>query len=271
MTYTKINVLKPTKMSPGKGGDKKTLITFIDVDDLIAEAPRDAKGILITGNHTFKDNAYAVQVYGTSDTISGKSTSEGEIDSEGFIQEVIFSHPGSSQEIREFRSNWLNRNILIIVEHCSDNTKDQYGGSCAPLRMQLEAVDDKEMNKSTFTFTSSNKGPDIAIYEGTVTLAEPVATVSADATTIDLTSGPGEYQLTDNAAATEITTCTNATDGMVFTLLGSGGSNPASITDANDFVLKNGTSWSALANSKVTFKAFKDGAVSWKFFELSRQ
>lgn len=271
MSYVKVDVSKNTaKQSPGAGADKKSKVTLIDIDDLVSEAARDSKGIVISGNHTFNENAYAIVLYVTPDTISGKATSEGDIDAENFVQELVVAHPGSAKEIREFRSNWINRNILAFIEHCSDGSVDQYGSSCAPLRMKIEATDDKDMNKSVFTFTSANKGPDIAIYEGTLTLSSVADTVDADETTIDLTAGPGEYQLTDNTGATELTTCTDAVDGMVFTLLGSGGDNPASITDANDFVLKNGTSWSGIANARITFKAFKDGSSSWKFFELSR-
>ena len=271
MTYIKVNVTKPTTQSPGKGGDKKNKITFIDLDDLVSEASRDSKGIVISGNHQFKDSTYAIEIYATIDSISGKANSEGDIDAEGMIQEVLFAHPGSEKEVREFRSNWLNRNIMIIVDHCLSGIKDQYGSICAPLRMKLEATDDKEQNKSSFTFTSAQKGPDIGIYEGTITLSSPVATVPEDATSVDLSSGEGEYQMTDGSVApVTITTCTNVVDGMVFTLLGSGGSHPSTITDANDFILKNGTSWSALANSTITFKAYKDGAATWKFIEQSR-
>jgi len=271
MTYSKIDVPKNTnKKSPGAGADKKSKITIIDLADLTAEAARDAAGILITGNHVFAANTYAIEIYATPDTISGKSTIEGDIDAENFIQELIFAHPGSAKEIREFRSNWLNKNILAFVTHCSDGSVDQYGSTCAPLRMKMEAVDDKDTSKSVFSLTSANKGPDVAIYQGTLTMSSVADTVAADATSVDLANGPGEYQLTDNTGATELTTCTNAVAGRVFTLLGSGGSNPASITDANDFVLVNGTSWSGIANAKITFQAFKDGAASWKFFELSR-
>jgi len=270
--YTNVDVPKSTtKKSPGAGADKKSKITLIDLDDLVSESPRDSKGIVIAGNHTFKANAYAIEIYATPDSISGKVTIEGDIDAENFIQELVVAHPGSEKEIREFRSNWHTRNILAFIEHCSDNSVDQYGSSCAPLRMKLEATDNKDMNKSVFTFTSANKGPDIALYEGTLTLSSVAATIAVDATTVDLTPGEGEYQLTDGSIAiVEITTCSNAVDGMVFTLLGSGGTHPSSITGANDFVLKDGASWSAIANATITFKAFKDGAASWKFFEQSR-
>jgi len=269
--YTKIDLNKPSVQSPGKGGNKKDQIIIIDVDDLTTEAARDSKGVLITGNHVFKAGAYAIKVYGTIDTISGKVTTEGDIDAEGFKFEYGFSHPGSALEKLEFESAYINKSVILIQESCSDGTKKQYGSKCAPLRMKLEATDDKDSNKSMFTFTSSVKGPNVAIYQGTITLSAPVDTVAADATSIDLTEGTGEYQLTDNTVATVLTTCTNAVDGMVFTLLGSGGTNPASITSANDFVLSNGTTWNALANAKITFKAFKSGSSAWKFFELSRQ
>lgn len=271
MSYVKANVVKPTGIAPGKGADKKDKVTIFDFDDLTNEASRDAKGILISGSHVFKSNAYAIQLYMTPGSFEGKSNSEGDFDAEGFMQEVKMDHPGSKLDLLEFRQNWINKNIGIIIERCSDGSKEQYGATCAPLRLKVEGQDTKEMNKSTFTFSSANKGPDIAKYEGTVPLPSVADTVDADATSVDLANGSGEYQLTDNAAATEITTCSNAADGLVFTLLGSGGSNPATIPSGNDFLLKNGTTWTGLANSKITFKAFKDGAATYKFYELSRQ
>lgn len=269
--YVKKNIIKPSGMSPGKGGDKKDKVTIIDLDDLLNEASRDDKGVLIAGSHTFKENAYGVQLYVTPGTHEGKVTSEGEIDSEGFMQEYKLEHPGSELDILEFVANWINKNVLIIDERCSDGAKYQFGSSCAPLRLQLESTDNKEMNKSILTFKSALKGPMKAKYEGNVTLPSVTGTVDADATTVDLANGSGEYQLQDNAAATEITTCSNAADGLIFTLVGSGGNNPATISSGNDFLLKNGTTWTGLANSKITFKAFKDGAGTFKFIELSRQ
>ncbi|MFZ4463087.1 MAG: hypothetical protein ACOYN5_04530 [Bacteroidales bacterium] len=266
--YVKVDVTKPSQPGVGKGGNKKDKIILVDIDDLVSEATRDAAGILITGNHVFKNGAYAVVIQVTQDSISGKPSSEGDTDAEGIMQELVFAHPGSSQEIREFRSNWIGRNILAFVQKCSDGTTDQYGASCAPLRMKFEAPDDKDNNKSVFTLKSALKGPDVAIYQGTFTLAEAVALVAANATSVDLSAGQGEYQLQDNAAATVITTATNAVDGLVFTLLGSGGTHPATLS--TDFILKNGTSWSGISNASITFKAFKSGPTAWKFFEQSR-
>ena len=270
MTYVKANVVKPTGIAPGKGGDKKALITIFDYEDLVTEASRDAKGIVIAGSHTFKDSFYAIQIYGTTDSIKNNTKSEGEIDAEGIIQQVDFTHPGSKKEIREFRQNWLGKDIGIIFEKCSSGEKDQYGSSCAPLKMNFDATDDKDGNKCVFTFKSAVKGPDVAIYEGTITLDTVKDTVAADATSVDLANGEGEYQLTDNAVPTEITTCTNAVHLGIYTLLGSGGSNPATITSAGDFILKDGATWTGNASATLTFRAYKSGAASWSFIEIAR-
>lgn len=270
MTYVKANVIKPTGIAPGKGGDKKALITVFDFDDILTEAQRDSKGIVIAGSHVFKSGFYAIQIYATIDSIVNKSASEGDIDAEGIIQQADFAHPGSKKEIREFRQNWLNRNIGIIVEKCSSGEKDQYGTSCAPLRMNFDATDDKDGNKCVFTFKSTNKGLDVAIYQGTITLDTVKDTVAADATSVDLANGEGEYQLTDNTVPTEITTCTNAVHNAIYTLLGSGGSIPATITKSNDFILKDGVTWTGNANATLTFRAYKSDAAAWWFIELAR-
>lgn len=271
MPYVKVDVLKPGD-NKGNGGDKKDRIILVDVDDIASMPSRDASGILITGNITLNAGAYMSKIYATQYTIKAGADSEGDPDAKGITQTVEFEHPGDSQAIREFRANWMNKNVMIIIERCSSSVKNLYGTPCAPLQMVYKVEDDKDKNKTTFTFKSTQKGPDIAIYEGTMTFSTAVATVAANATSVDLTPGSGRYQLTTGSAAiATLTTCANAVDGLVFTLVGSGGTYPSSITAVNDFVLSNGTSWSAISGAEITFKAFKSGASAWKFFELSRK
>lgn len=270
MTYAKVNVDKPG-INKGIGGNKKAIITFIDLDDVSVFPSRDSKGIVIENNIIFKNGAYMITVYGTIDTIKSNRTTEGDIDAEGIMQSIEFSHPGDEVAILEFQTNWLSRNIAIIVERCSDNTKRLYGSPCAPLRMAFNADDDKDKNANVFTLKSSNKGPNVADYRGTLTYDDVTGTVAADETEVDLTNGEGRYQLTDGTVAVvDITTATNAVDGMVFTLLGSGGDYPSTITAGNDFILSEGTQWSALAGSQITFRAKKTGPASWVFIEQSR-
>jgi len=271
MTYVKVNVLKPTGIGSGSGGDKKDKIIFFDMDDVSTFPSRDSKGIVIAGNIVFKANAYMTTVYATPNTIKNTSATEGEIDAEGIMQGCEFNHPGSSVEVREFRSNWMGRNIGVIIEHCKTTKKDLYGSPCAPLRMQFSAEDGPDKNGTVFTLKSAEKGPDVADYQGTTTFDTVTDTVAADATTVDLGAGEGRYQLTDGtAAAAIITTCSDAVDGAVYTLLGSGGTYPSQITAANDFILANGTTWTALEDTQITFKAFKSGGSAWKFIETSR-
>ncbi len=271
MTYVKVSVPKPGN-NAGVGGDKKSLITFFDFDDVLTYPARDSKGIVMTENIALKEGAYMIQVYASTKSIKINQDPEGEEDARGILQKLEFAHPGSEDGIEEFLANWMNRNIGCIVENCSTNKKRQLGTPCAPLELSAASEDSNEMNKSTLTLTSKNKSAfRVANYQGTLTFSDVTDTVDADATSIDLAAGEGRYQLTDNTAVTVITTCTNATNGMVFTLIGSGGDEPATITKANDFVLASGATWTGLANAEITFKAFKSDSAAWKFIELSRK
>jgi hypothetical protein len=276
MTYIKNNLPKPGA-NKGVGGNKKYNITFFDFDDVANFPARDANGIVITGNIQMHPDAYMITVYGTIDTIKNTSGSEGEFDAEGIIQSCIFNHPGNEVAVREFRTNWLSKNIGIIFEHCSDNVKDLYGSPCAPMRMSFKHDEDKDKNTTEFTFKSSNKGPDVADYRGTLTYADYVATIAADATEIDLSSGEGRYFVTGSATAyAEITATTGAVEGMKFTLVGGGGAFPAVIngqfiTSVDEFQCKDSIGWNANLGSEITFQAFKRGESSFMFIELSRK
>lgn len=271
MSYVKVNVLKPGD-NKGAGGDKKDKITLFDWDDVLTMPARDSKGVVIAGNIVFKPNAYMILLYTTQDKTKAGVDSTGETDAKGFEHMVEVAHPGDEVSIREFRSYWINRNIGILIERCSNTRKNLYGTPCAPLQMVVKAEDDKDKTISTFTFKSIQKSAfDVADYQGTMTYDAVKDTIDADETVPDVAAGEGQYQLTDGTAApATITTLDNAVDGASYTLLGSGGSFPSTITKVNDFVLANGTTWTALAGAQITFKAFKSDAAAWTFFELSR-
>lgn len=270
MSYVKVDVIKPADNS-GIGGDRKDSILIFDWDDVASGYTRDSKGVVITGPLVFNPGAYMVRVYGTKNTIGSIAKSEGDPDSKGIIQTFKFTHPGNKQAIREFRWYWMNRNCGIIDEKCSTSDKDMYGSPCAPLQMQFEAKNDKDANNADFTFESVNKGPDVAVYQGTYTLAAVMGTPAADDTSPDVDAGEGQYQLTSGSvAAVKITKLDNPDDGFVYTLLGSGGAHPSTIEDGDDFLLASGTTWTATAGAMITFKCFKDGAATYKFIEVSR-
>jgi len=272
MTYAKISVLKSGD-NTGVGGNKKDRIVIIDTDDINLDSfpERDSSGIAITGDIPLKEGAYMVELYATQNTIKCLAEGAGDPDAKGITQTVEFEHPGNSNDIRAFRQYWMNRNVMILIQRCSSGKRDLFGTPCAPLQMTFKTQDDKDKNITIFTFTSIQKGIDIADYQGNVSFDTVKDTVDADATSVDVVNGPGEYQLTTGtAAAATITTLLNPVNGAVYTLLGSGGSHPSTITSANDFVLASGTTWTALAGSRITFRAFKSGASTWKFFEQFR-
>lgn len=270
MTYVKTNVLK-SGLNPGSGGDKKDKVTFFLFDE-VKTYSRDAAGVLVP-QIVMKDGKYMIQVYGTVSSMSGKLTSEGDEDAEGFMHEFQFSHPGDAQAIMEFIQNWTSQNIGAIVEKCTSSTMKQYGTPCAPLKLTVAGEDTKDANKQVLTFKTSQKCPFvIGTYEGTLTLEEPVATVVADTDAIDLSSGSGQYQLTSGTSSPlEIESINNASDGIIFTLLGSGGTHPSSLSSgSDDFILSSGVTWTALAGTWITFKVKKTGASDYKAIELSR-
>jgi hypothetical protein len=271
MTYVKTDIPKASG-NPGTGGNKKDQIILMALQDILNFPERDSKGVVITGDFVMKPGCYAVRIYATKESIKAGSTSEGDTDAEGFNHNLEFEHPGNSTDIREFKTHWLSQDIIALVEHCSNGKKDLLGTLCAPLRLSTKWEDDKDKNKSTITLKSSQKSEfEVADYRGSLTFDSVTGTVPADDTSPDVSAGQGRYQLSDGTSASaEITTLDNPVNGGVYTLLGSGGSHPSTIPSGNDFVLASGTTWTALANSQITFKAFKDGASTFKFIEQSR-
>ncbi len=271
MGYVKLNVTKPTGVMPGSGGNMKDKVIIFDWDDVTGGYSRDASGIEITGPLVFKPGSYAITVYATQDGIKVSAESQGDTDAEGVIQSIEYPHPGNYKAIKEFRSNWLGKAVGIIIEKCTDGSKTLYGSPCAPLRLAFKMEWDKDKNLATLTYKSAQKGPDVADYLGTITFDDVMGTVAADAQSINVAAGPGEYQLTNGSAASvEITGITNPVDGGVYTILGSGGAYPSTIETA-PFLLHNGTVWTGTAGASITFKAFKDAASTYTFIELSRQ
>jgi hypothetical protein len=270
MPYTKISVAKPG-MNLGVGGNKKNDVIVFDMDDVLSFPARDANGVVSTDNIVFKAGAYMIKLYAIQSTIDAGHKLEGDPDKKGYMQTVKFEHPGNENAIMEFDANWSNRNIGIIIQRCSDNKKRLFGTPCSPLQLVSDAKDNKDTAVSEFTFTSTQKGPIPCDYQGTTTFDAVKGTAAAAATVVDVTAGEGQYQLTTGVAtAADLTALTNPVEGNVYTILGSGGAYPSTIAASGNWLLKSGTSWTALAGSSITLKAFKDGASSYKFLEISR-
>ena len=267
MSYVQVDI---NKSMSGSGGNKKGYIHFFLWDDVATAPGRDDNGIETVGNVVMKAGKYMSSLHVTESTIKIDVKGEGEPDAKGIMQTLAFSHPGNSKEIKEFQYNMMNGNFGMIIESCSGSRRQIMGSPCAPLQMKFDATDDKDKNNSTFTFESSQKGPHIGEYMGTLTLASVTSTVDADETTINLASGEGRYQLTTGASdSVAIDAITNPTNNGVYTLVGSGGSYPSTVESGGPITLVNNATWTAIAGSTLTFKCIKVNSTPY-FYELSR-
>lgn len=269
MAYTLVSVTKPSK-GVGAPGKKKDRIVIFSWDD-VSTYNRVADQALVDGNIVMKAGKYMVEIYGSLNTISPSYSTEGDPDARGLLHALAFTHPGEEQEIMDFIQNHMNENLGVIVQKCGTRKNKQYGSPCAPLQIVPTGVDDDSQLGQQISLEAVTRTDFLpATYEGTITLPSPLATIAADDTTPSVSTGSGQYQLQDNTIATAITTLDDAVHDGVYTLLGSGGSNPSSIASGGDFALKDGATWNAITGSQITFKAFKSGANAFTFVELSR-
>ncbi|WP_378186883.1 hypothetical protein ACE939_00860 [Aquimarina sp. W85] len=273
MSYVKVNIRK----KPGGGAPqaKSQEVVVIDLADVAIWPSRDGKGVLMVGDIQMKPGKYATIIEATASTISLPVTSEGEEDAVSFTSLPEFSHPGSSLEFDEFITNMTNRNLAIgfKIGACDGDVPYYrfYGTPCTPLSLMVEGTNNNESTSNLVKFQQFQKSRSVpGRYSGTVTFAT-VNAVAADATTVDVAAGSGRYQLQDNSIAIGITDILNATTGLQYTLLGSGGTNPATIaSSAANFILAGAVDWQGLAGTQITFEAIDQGAGDHVFVERSR-
>ena len=223
MAYVKRAVKRP-EGNPGKGINPRDMMSIIDVDDILVFPVRDSAGVLMTENIQLKPGCYSTDIYFTPGTVEVTSNTDGDPDALGFTPTVKGNHPGNKQAVREFKTNWLGRKCIVIMSYCDGQDKDLFGSPCNPMQMGVNYTGNKDANSSEFTFTQISKGDDIAIYKGTVPSEEPVASVTASATTIPFTA-EGQYQLQGGEA--EINKVTGGRHGAVMTLLGVAAGKPS--------------------------------------------
>lgn len=262
--YVKQNITRP-EGNPGKGITPKDMMSIIDVDDILSFPPRDESGIKLEGNIVLKPGAYSIDLYMTPGTVEVTSNTEGDPDAMGFTPTVKGNHPGNRREVREFKTHFLGRKVIVIMSYCNGD-KDLFGSPCNPMQLAVNYTGNKDANSSEMTFSQISKGDDIAVYNGTIPSMEPVATVEAAATTF-AAPREGQYQLSAGEAA--IASITGAKHGQIITLLGTSGTAPT-VPAGENILLKNGSTFTAVAGSQLTLQAFQNGAGSIVWFEVSR-
>ena len=256
MSYIKASVTRPAG-NPGKGIQPRDLLVIYDVDDIAYFPERNAAGVVIEEDIVMKAGCYGVELYITPGTAEITSASEGDPDAEGFTPSVKANHPGNSREIREFKTNMTGRNLIVAVSYCSGKPTDLVGSPCNPVRLTSSYTGNNEQNTNELTFTQAMKGDDVAIYNGTLPLAEPVATIATGIRNVTY-AGDGQYQLTSGEAAIE--SVTGGHHGAVITLVGTGGTAPT-VAASNVFMLKDGRAWTGSEGAQLTLRAFQKAAT----------
>ncbi|MFC0605901.1 hypothetical protein [Winogradskyella pulchriflava] len=267
----------PSIVEKGRGSaeSKSFEIIIMDVNDIATFPTRDSSNVAMSGNFVMKDGKYVTKMQVSSSKTSLPVTSEGEEDNVSISALPEFSFPGSTLAFEEFVANWTNRSVIVAVQvgACGGGSSfwRVYGSQCAPLSLLLEAQNNNDATMGLIKFQQFAKTDLMpGRYSGTFTLATVADTVDADATTVDVSNGNGEYQLQDNTGATEITDLTNATNNGKYTILGSGGSNPATISTGGNFVLVGGVDWTGTSGATITFNAIDAGSSDHVFIEISR-
>ena len=167
MTYVAVSVPK-TGSNPGRPQGKDPNIIIFRMDDVLNFPTRDANGIKSEADQhlTFKPGFSAIAVYATPSTIKRFDTGEGPADAKGWIQNVVFEHPGDETEFEEWKENNINENLGVCTFRRGFLKARIHGTVEEPLQFEVEEQDDNDALKSTVTLKSLMRGPKSMVYLG---------------------------------------------------------------------------------------------------------
>ena len=265
MTYIKQSVPR-AKGNPGIGIQVRDTIVIYDVEDIAFFPPRNNAGVLLEGDIVSVPGRYAIGLYQTPGTMKITSGAEGDTDEVGFKPQVVFKHPGNSLEVREFKANYVNRRVIVVILHCSGEPADVIGDLCNPCVITPSYTGDNDSNSNEFTIAQVSKGNDIGMYTGTITLEEPVAVVDKEAATINYVAD-GQYQLQPSSVA--FSSIDGGHHGSVITILGTPGVTPE-VEASSTILLRGGRQFSAAEGCQLTLRAFESADKSIVWIEQSR-
>lgn len=254
MAYVPVDVLKKDVPTPAYKPIKH-IITIFQHRDVSSFPARDTKGVKITDNIVMSSNKNMIKLEVTPGTVDFEGAAEGDADARAVIQKLVGDAPGYELELAEFIQNNLNENLGAILEFADGSTPLYFGDEAAPLQLTPTIKGNKDKISSGVSLESTQKGPVIGHYYGTMTYATDNA-IAADDATPSVAAGTGRYVIpATNAAAVEITSLDDATAGMIITLIGSGG-EVSTINAAGEFILEGDVSWSSTAGATITFEVF---------------
>lgn len=264
-TYIPVDVLKKDTPTPAYTPIKH-ILTIFRHRDVLTHPSRDSKGVKISSNVIMSTNKNMIKLQVTAGTVAFEGTGEGDPDAKAIIQKLSGNAPGYELELAEFIQNNLNEDLGAILEFADGSTPLYFGDEAAPLQLVVTSSGNKDKISAQVSLESSQKGPVIGHYFGTMTYAEDFE-IAADDATPSVAEGSGRYVVPDdNASPVTITGFDDAVKGMIITLVGSGGDNLSTIATSSSFILEGGTSWTSVAGSTITFEVFS----ATVFIERSR-
>jgi len=262
--YEFINVPKSTTPGSGAAKPKDPNVAIFRREDIAVWPLRDSKGVRSIGDFVMVAGKTPIYIYMTGVNQQPTYETEGEVDAEQVMQKFVATHPGDELEAHEFFQNNLGQDLIVVYGSCADDTKRIYGTKCSPLRLKNSFKNDKDGAGHTFTFEQIQGTRFVpSFWTGNIPYAAPTATDVS----IDMLIANG-YQY--KVEALDITAAITLSDfdlvhGDVVTLIGSGGSDPATLS-AGDLteatvILKDGTSWTALENATISLEVFDAGGT----------
>ncbi|MDC7994456.1 hypothetical protein [Altibacter sp. HG106] len=257
-------------LNPGAGAgavaSNDPNMVFVRSEDILSRPERNANGVLLQGSYTLKEGARMFTIYGTPTSHVKNYTTEGDEDKETIKQKLEIWTPGDSLDLNEFVQNNLGVGYEIIADNCVDERKRVYGTKCSPMKLRAEKSDDSSGRGVKLMFEQAVGSKYVpAHYDGNLVFAEPTDTD----VTIEVTKANGnQYRVEelDATAAVDIASIDHD-HGAFIDFIGDGGDDPATLSSgaatAATVLLVDGVDWTALKNSVITFKVFKDDGTTY--------
>lgn len=271
--YTKVNVTKPAGLAPGSAAQKNEIV-LVEAQDLNFPLS-DSKGVKIIGVPTLKEGGKFITLYSTKSKTDAPFESDGDEDMINIAQKFVAQVPGNGLPLKEFIQNWMGKDVIIFHKACQDDFYEVMGTPCAPLQLKPTKQDNNDGRFYTLTFEPYAKSGFVPKhYEGSIPFALPHAI--ADVEAVDLTEENGiEYKMPALAVTAALDVASiDLPHGEHIVFHGGGGAAPATIANGAagevTVLLKNGTTWTALAGARINFQVFVAGATKY-LVELSRE
>lgn len=164
---------------------------------------------------------------------------------------------GMRDVLLNFIEEYAGSKFVILFKEVGETQWYIIGDYDRPMVLSsFDAKNDKEGRYITFTFKRTSVDQ-YCKYTGTIVTIGAKA-LTADATTLELTATNDLYQIPAGSVATYAITAlsglTASDKGRYITLEGTAASNAATIADNASFILEDGTTWTAKAGSRITFR-----------------